>query len=96
MGAVGDIAKLLEKIPAWRKLTTLPEQIEKLQQRIANLERQIEGGVGEKCPSCGKLSFLVASSRPHPRLGSKGAIERTFICRECAFKEKHLFVPKLS
>ena len=89
MSTVSEILSLLDKIPIWKRLSSLPEKVDSLEKRLADLETKMAGG-GEKCPRCGEYSFAVVSSRPHPIYGDMGGIERTYECKACGLSEKKL------
>jgi len=95
MGTIGDITKLLEKIPIWKALKVLPERIEKLEARVDALDKQLSDGVGEMCPSCGKRSCFVILSKPHPQIKARGVALRTMECKECKFTEDVIHTPKV-
>jgi hypothetical protein len=97
MGTIGDIADLLEKIPLWRRLKALPDQVEKLQQRIDALEAELnKRPTPEACPICGVGTLKVTNVKPHPVMGDLGIQERTLKCtnQACAHTEKRMHDPK--
>ena len=87
MGAIGDVVGLLEKIPLWKTLKSLPEKVAALEDRVAKLERATAGGVGDRCPGCGKLTYFLASSTPDPMFGEMGGRRQTLCCSSCNFKD---------
>jgi hypothetical protein len=96
MSAIGDIAALLEKIPIWKRLKALPEQVDALQARLAALENEIAKRPSlETCPICNSGNLKVVSVNPHPTLGKVGIQERSLKCDNvaCGHTEKRLHDP---
>lgn len=50
---VADIIKLLEKIPIWRTLTSLPRRLAELEQKVAALEAAANAYTRKFSPSKG-------------------------------------------
>lgn len=82
MSAIGDIAKLLEQIPIWKRIKALPAEVESLQARVAALETAIKARTAaEACPICGSGNLKVISVQPHPIFGDVGGLQqRTMKC----------------
>ena len=86
MGLLGDIQKALESFPIWKKLVKVPEQIEGLERRIAELEEKLSQPLSkDACPSCGERTWFVVSSTPNEIAGEMGAMDNTYKCRSCGF-----------
>lgn len=94
MGAIGDVVQVLEKIPVWRALKTLPDRVEALEAKVKELEAVIAGGVGDRCPSCGRPTYLVVSSKPDPVMGVVGAKRQTKRCKACGFQDTDMVTAK--
>jgi hypothetical protein len=96
MSAIGDITKILEKIPLWKRLGELPEQVDALQARVAALEAELQKRPSlERCPICSAGDLKVTSVNPHPTLGAVGIQERTMRCdnADCGHTEKRIHDP---
>jgi len=86
MGTVNELLNLLEKIPLWKRITHLPEEVDFLKQRIADLEERLVGG-GEICPRCNQRTFKLTDSVPDKDFGAIGVQIRTYKCANCGLSE---------
>ena len=98
MSTLGDIVSLLEKIPIWKRLKTLPEQFDALYARVVVLEREIAKRPSlEQCPICNVGTLKVTSVHSHPKrmLGDAGVQEKTFKCDNsaCGHTENRIHDP---
>ena len=93
MGLLEDIMKTLERIPAWKRLQGLPDHVQRLEARIAQLEAQLGPAAGDVCPKCKARTFRLISSRPHPTFGRLGGLEDTLTCSNCQHTEQRLRDP---
>lgn len=87
MGLLEDIMKTLERIPVWKRLATLPDEVEALNKRIAALEEKLAPATGKRCPVCDALSLKVISSSPHPEFGFAGVKQDKMRCGSCGHEE---------
>lgn len=91
MGTIADITSLLEKIPLWKQLKSLPETVARLEDRVVTLERVLaEDAPADRCPKCRKLTYELQESVPDPTFGRLGGNRRTYRCASCGFTEKKL------
>lgn len=87
MGILEDVMKALERIPAWKRVTALPDEVAQLQKRVAQLEQRIAPASGDACPSCRTMNFsLIESRRAAPPWGDMGAMEDVFRCSRCNYE----------
>jgi hypothetical protein len=96
MSAIGDITKILEKIPLWKRLGELPAQVDAIQARVTALEEELKKRPPlEKCPICSSGDMKVTAVHPHPQLGAVGVQERTLRCDNsaCGHTEKRIHDP---
>ncbi|CAM5218229.1 hypothetical protein CDEF62S_00372 [Castellaniella defragrans] len=87
MGVIEDVLKALERIPVWKRVTKLPDEMDALQKRVAALEAKLGPKPGGQCPKCGEMSMRLISSAPHPEFGFAGAKRDTLRCESCGFEE---------
>lgn len=85
MGTIGEISTLLDKIPLWKRLTSLPKEVEELRTRVAELELLMRGGSGQLCPMCASAQFT--RERTDDSLSAIGYITDHFRCRDCGHQE---------
>ena len=89
MGILEDVIKALERIPAWKRLNALPAEITTLQQRVAALEAKLTPAAGDRCPSCGAMTFKLMSSGPAPEpWGHMGARQDNYACSSCTYTDE--------
>ncbi|HGJ5878341.1 MAG TPA: hypothetical protein ACHBZ9_04505 [Arsenophonus nasoniae] len=50
MGILPELDNLLEKIPLWKKIKSVPTEVEDLKRRVTELEKIINSQPGDKCP----------------------------------------------
>ena len=87
MGTIGDITALLEKLPTWKRLKSLPTEMEELRERVAKLEAQLAPAIGAACPICNARAFKRSASKPHKIFGDMGMVTDHFLCSECGHQE---------
>ena len=46
MGILSELDSLLEKIPLWKRLKTVPDEVDRLKQQVAELEAYIKSSGG--------------------------------------------------
>lgn len=89
MSTLNELTALLEKIPLWKRITHLPEEVDSLKQRIAELEKRLAGD-GDFCPSCHQRTYKLTHSEPDKIFGDAGVSKRTYLCSGCGFTESKL------
>lgn len=87
MGMIEDIMKALERIPAWKRVSALPSEVDALKARIATLEAKLSPATGEQCPICRAPALKIISSSPHPDFGFAGLKLDTMKCNSCGHQE---------
>lgn len=87
MGMIEDVMKTLERIPLWKRVSALPEEVEALKKRISELEARIAPAAGEVCPMCRAPTLKVIKSTPDPDFGFAGVQNDTMKCSNCGHQE---------
>jgi Zn ribbon nucleic-acid-binding protein len=97
MISVSDILKLLDQIPIWKAVSSLPRRVSELEKKVAELEGKT-GNIGTKspsgreCPICG-ASMKVINELPHPQFAFAGRKVHDMECLECGHKTRRDFEP---
>lgn len=63
MGVVGDVIDALQKLPWWKRLGDVPDRLEILEGKVAELAAQLEPAPGRRCEGCGHLTLRLWDSR---------------------------------
>ena len=86
---------MLDKWPAWKRITASPDRIDDLERRLAALEQLAPKQQGSSCPACGEPAVRRISSKAHPDpLLSMGGIKlETWKCAACGDEEEKQTVP---
>ncbi|TPG62567.1 hypothetical protein [Ewingella americana] len=87
MGILSELNTLLEKIPLWGKLQSVPNEVEALKLRVAALEAAINTTAGGKCPKCGKMTFALERTEADPAFGNLGVQRDVYICSSCNYSK---------
>jgi hypothetical protein len=87
MGILEDVIKALERIPAWKRMTALTDDVARLQARVTALEAAMKPATGSKCPKCGLMAFGLALSQRDPGpFGDMGAMQDIYRCSSCSYE----------
>ena len=68
----------------------MPETLDALAARVAELEKRLARCPGEGCPKCGELAFRVKSSSQDAIFGELGGTRRQMQCEKCHYSESKL------
>lgn len=81
MGLVDDILKTLDRIPVWKRLQIVPEEVDELRDRVAELEEKLGGKwPPDICKFCGaRAARLTGILGPD----AKGKLYQQWGCEEC-------------
>ena len=76
-----DIMKTLDRIPVWKRLQAVPDEVDDITRRVAALEEMLGGKYPpDVCKFCGERSTrLTASLGPM----DKGKMQENWTCKEC-------------
>jgi hypothetical protein len=84
MSTLDSILELLNKWPAWKRITQSPERVDELERRVVTLEERLRRAPGEGCPYCGALAMRLVKEVPDAALGIAGVTNATYRCEECS------------
>lgn len=82
MGILEDVMKALDRVPIWKRLQGLPDEVDRLRQRITELEKSLEKSPAEGCPFCGARAWRLQRVDMHGR-------REVWHCLECK-KEREI------
>jgi hypothetical protein len=97
--SVSDILKVLDQIPIWKSVATLPRRLASLEDRIAALETAKPAlpaapaiDPAKACPMCGSEMKVIAE-HSHPIFHFAGLKTHQLKCPDCAFTTTRDFEP---
>ena len=82
MSTLESILNLLNKWPAWKRITQSPARIDELEKRIKSVEDKIKGS-GELCPFCKQPTLELLEIIPDKMFGDLGVNVHKFKCSSC-------------
>ncbi|WP_063657120.1 hypothetical protein [Candidatus Arsenophonus triatominarum] len=85
MGILSELDNLLEKIPLWKKLKSVPSEVEDLKRRVIELEKIINSKPGDKCPKCGDMTYRLDRTEPDPTFSDVGVNRNFYKCSSCGY-----------
>lgn len=92
MGVLDDVLKALDRVPIWKRLNEVPEEVDDLKRRVSELEDKLGGKwPADVCKFCGERTLRLYFSRPNP---DKGHIHEEWQCSACNQMEKRLVKAK--
>jgi hypothetical protein len=80
--------KILDNVPVWKTLVTLPRRVEALEQRLAALEAKPAAPGWMTCKLCGG-AMDVTVERPDPVFGAMGKKRLDLRCGACGRVTDH-------
>ena len=86
MGLLEDIMKTLERVPGWKRIAGMPDEVDKLKVRLEALEARLTSPSGEICPSCRAPEFRIISNRPMPHFEWAGKSLNKWKCNACDYQ----------
>ena len=88
MGLLDDILKTLDRIPVWKRLQIVPEEVDELRSRVAELEEKLGGKwPPDICKFCGARAVRLTATRGPD---ARGKIIQLWGCGECNEVERRL------
>lgn len=85
MLSVKDMTNLLELIPLWKQLKTLPDRVADLERKFAAIEQQ-PSIQHDDCPKCHQPTLELTDSQLDPTFGVLGVYQYQYCCSSCGFK----------
>jgi hypothetical protein len=97
--SVSDLLKILDQIPVWKSIATLPRRLAALEARIEALESAKSSlpppkviDPAKACPMCGTEMKVVAES-DHPTFHFAGVKIHQMTCPDCNYGATRNFNP---
>ncbi|KZM48259.1 hypothetical protein [Labrenzia sp. OB1] len=93
--SASDILKVLDSVPLWKSLVTLPKRVAELEARLAALEKtkaDQTAPAANACPRC-SAAMVFQNERPHPTFGRMGVKLHEFKCDGCGFTAERRYDP---
>jgi hypothetical protein len=93
MGMIEDVFKALDRIPIWKRLQLVPDEVNDLKKRVVELEEKLGGKwPADVCKYCGERSARLSEA------GRSATIEgiklERWTCSACGKTEpRHVRVP---
>ncbi len=88
MLTVSDMLKILDNVPVWKTLVTLPRRVEALEKRLAALEAKPAAPDWKTCARCGG-AMAVTAEKPDPVFGDAGKKIFDLRCGACGHATTH-------
>ena len=90
MKAVDDVLSILEKWPAWKRITEAPARLDALEAQLQTLEKELVRQRSRKiCPFCGSFSWHMEWSSHPTEFEEMSWRDETWACESCGKKETH-------
>jgi hypothetical protein len=95
--SVSDILKILEQIPVWKALVSLPKRLGELEGRMKALEDGRAGAPNrapgpKECPKCG-ATMRVEREEAHRTFSSAGVKNHFLTCDACGNEAERMYSP---
>lgn len=87
MGILEDVMKALERIPMWKRVNLLPDQLQALEERVKALEAKLDGPAGLACRRCNGQTLMFQRSESDPTFGDLGVQLDFYRCSSCNYEE---------
>jgi ribosomal protein L37AE/L43A len=79
-----DLLDLLDRIPTWKRLGQVPDRVDQLEKRVADLEEKLGGKYPpDVCRSCGERALRLKEV-----MG--GGTNEMWVCQSCNFHEERI------
>lgn len=90
MSTLNSLLDLLNKWPAWKRITSAPDEIDALRKRIELLEASMHSRAPsrDECPSCHALGWRLIGNRKDADFGDMGVSYDQWRCSSCGFSRE--------
>lgn len=88
MSMLKDVLDALDRIPVWKRMQQLPNELEALRARVEQLEARLKSPSGDQCPRCRAMSFELIETRPEPGPFGKALNQQEDLrrCSACGYE----------
>lgn len=89
MGILEDVLKALDRIPMWKRLSSMPDEVDALRARVAALEAHLAKAIGDQCPRCRAMAYgLIDSGPASGPAGELGIWSDRYACSACGYQNQ--------
>lgn len=90
MSALSSLLELLNKWPAWKRITEAPAEIDALRRRVELLEASLRQASPkpDECPRCHALQWRLMGNRKDADFGDMGVSYDTWRCGSCGYSRE--------
>jgi hypothetical protein len=86
MGILEDMLKALDRIPGWKRLQTVPDEVDELKKKVAALEEKLGGNYPpDVCRSCGERQARLIYT-----YAADAVVYETWRCRACGADDQRV------
>jgi hypothetical protein len=84
MGMIEDVLKALDRIPIWKRLGEVPEEVDDIKRRLNALEEKLGGKwPADVCKHCGERALRLA----HSNVDATKKVRQVWECESCQHNE---------
>ena len=93
MGLLDDVLKVLDRVPAWKRLQQVPTELHELKTRVAALEEKLGGKwPADVCRYCGQRGARLFYAIPRPN--DQGFVVEDWKCEKCGKTDVRTYKPQ--
>jgi hypothetical protein len=84
MGMLDDLLKALDRVPLWKRLGSVPSELDDLKQRVGAIEEKLGNKwPADVCKSCGERALRMIKSTANGETWTCGACHNPEFRRPC-------------